>query len=185
VPIAIGQALESDFHNPLGMLSDCHRRIARFLETLITITEEAGGASLNDEQRQALRASLKYFREAAPKHTADEEDSLFPRMRKRADASGRFALLTVLHADHVAVVTQHDAVEELGCRWLSDDRVSADDAQRLLDLLHGLREMYQEHIEIEETKIFPFAAKILTPLDLHDIGKEMAHRRGLLPVGIG
>lgn len=32
MPIAIGQALASDFHNPLGMLSDCHRRIAPFLE---------------------------------------------------------------------------------------------------------------------------------------------------------
>jgi hypothetical protein len=26
--MAIGQAPESDFCNPLGMLSDCHRRIA-------------------------------------------------------------------------------------------------------------------------------------------------------------
>ena len=41
MPIAIGQAPESDFHNPLGMLSDCHRRIARLLEMLITVAEQA------------------------------------------------------------------------------------------------------------------------------------------------
>lgn len=186
MPIAIGQAPESDFHHPLGMLSDCHRRIARFLEILITLAEEASGEELNTEQREALETALKYFREAAPKHTADEEDSLFPRMRTRAGSSGkRFALLTVLHSDHLAAVQRHNGVEELGQRWLRAGRLSDREAQSLIDMLHGLREMYQEHIEIEETKLFPFAAKILTQHDLHEIGKEMAHRRGLLPVGIG
>lgn len=186
MPIAIGQPLESDFHHPLGMLSDCHRRIARFLEALITVAEEARGGELNSEQREVLDASLKYFREAAPKHTADEEDSLFPRIRTRAGSSGkRFALLTVLQSDHLAAVQRHSAVDKLGRRWLCTGPLSDHEAQSLIDLLHSLREMYQEHIEIEETRLFPFAAKILTPLDLHEIGKEMAHRRRLLPVGIG
>lgn len=186
MPIAIGQAPESDFHDPLGMLSDCHRRIARFLEALITVTEEARGGKLNANQRQGLEASLKYFREAAPKHTADEEESLFPRVRVRARPPGKsFALLTVLHGDHLAVVEAHDTVERLGSAWLLDDQLAADDAKSFLDLLCGLRETYQEHIEIEETRLFPFAAKILTPLDLQNIGKEMAQRRGLLAVAIG
>lgn len=180
MPIAIGQTLESDFHNPLGMLSDCHRRIARFLEALINLAEQARGGALDMDQREAMETALKYFREAAPKHTSDEEDSLFPRVRSRAGDSGkRFALLTVLHADHLVVVERHSAVDELGQTWLRDGRLSNEEAQRLLDLLHGLRETYQEHIEIEETKLFPFAAKILTTVDLEEIGKEMAHRRGL------
>jgi len=184
--ITIGQPPESDFNNPLGMLSDCHRRIARFLEVLINLAEEGGGGALSAEHRSALETSLRYFREGAPKHTADEEDSLFPRVRERAGEGGkRMALLTVLHGDHVAVVQAHDAVDELGRCWLRDNRLSDDDAERLVLLLRGLRDVYQEHIEIEETKLFPFAAKILTPNDLHEIGKEMAHRRGLQPVGIG
>lgn len=186
MPIAIGQAPESDFHNPLGMLSDCHRRIARFLEMLITVAEQAQGGHLESDQRQALEAGLKYFREAAPKHTADEEDSLFPRMRTRiGDTSKRSALMTLLHADHVAVVERHDTVDQLGRTWLHDGLLAAEDAARLLDVLRGLRETYQEHIEIEETKLFPLAATVLTPVDLQEIGKEMAHRRGLLTVGIG
>ena len=32
---------------------------------------------LDDETRHALELALRYFREAAPKHTADEEESLF------------------------------------------------------------------------------------------------------------
>ena len=65
MPISIGQPVESDFHNPLGMLSDCHRRIARFLEALINVTERARGDSLDLAQIEALETALKYFREAS------------------------------------------------------------------------------------------------------------------------
>lgn len=185
MPVAIGQMLESDFHNPLGMLSDCHRRIARFLETLISVAEQARGGVLEREHSEGLEASLKYFCEAAPKHTADEEDSLFPRVRTRADESGiRIPVLAVLHSDHIAAIDRHDAVDELCRTWLRDGRLTVEAAQNLLDLLYGLRETYQEHIEIEETKLFPLAAKVLTRSDWHEIGKEMAQRRGLSPVGL-
>jgi hemerythrin-like domain-containing protein len=183
MPIAIGQVLESDFRNPLGMLSDCHRRIARFLETLISVAEQSHGGALSDNQRQGLEASIKYFRESAPKHTADEEDSLFPRLRRRtADTGKRMALLTMLHSDHVAVVWQHDAVDQLVQHWLRDNRLPDVAAKRLIELLHGLRNTYQEHIEMEETRLFPFAAKMLTSGDLSEIGSEMAQRRGLAPL---
>ena len=182
MPITIGQAPESNFHDPLGMLTDCHRRIKRFLETLIDVAEQARGGALEEQQHQALETALQYFRDAAPKHTLDEEDSLFPLIRIRAAASDApFALLTDLHSDHVAVVSHHDAVDDLGRTWLSNGQLAVEDAGRFIDLLHGLRETYEEHIEIEETKLFPFAAKMLTPGDLQEMGKEMARRRGLAP----
>ena len=180
MPLTIGQPPESDFHNPLGMLSDCHRRIARFLEVLITIAETGRGAELDEEHREALDSALKYFREGAPKHTCDEEDSLFPRMRRRVGDSGaRFALLTLLHADHVAVEKSHAQVNEIGNAYLSEGRLTPEDAERFTKLLHELRTAYQEHIEIEERRLFPFAARILTRVDLEEIGNEMAQRRGL------
>src|SRR5215469_7184327 len=81
MPIVIGAKQESDFTDPIGMLGDCHRRIERFLSVLQTLASQRQGAPLNEQERNALSASLRYFREAAPKHTADEEESLFPRMR--------------------------------------------------------------------------------------------------------
>lgn len=180
MPIAIGQAPESDFDDPLGMLSDCHRRIKRFLETLINVAEQARGGALDEQQHRALETALRYFREGAPKHTSDEEDSLFPRIRIRAAASDeRSALLTDLHSDHQAVVTRHAEVDQLGRAWLSNGMLTVEAAERLIQLLHGLRETYEEHIETEETELFPFAAKLLTPGDLQEVGKEMARRRGL------
>jgi hemerythrin-like domain-containing protein len=78
--VTIGAKRESDFTDPLGMLSDCHRRVERFLRVLIDVTVQEQGAELSTEQQAALEAGLRYFREAAPKHTADEEESLFPRL---------------------------------------------------------------------------------------------------------
>ena len=85
MPITIGQKTENAFSNPLGLLSDCHRRIERFLDVLIEITRQARGGVLTEDQRNAMEAALRYFREAAPKHTSDEEQSLFPRMLACAD----------------------------------------------------------------------------------------------------
>ena len=102
---------------------------------------------------------------------------------RSAESGHRFPLLSVLHSDHVAAVERHDAVDSLCRTWLRDGRLTVEEAQQLIDLLYGLRKTYQEHIEIEETKLFPFAAKILTRSDLDEIGIEMAHRRGLAPVG--
>ena len=122
MPITIGKKNESDYTNPLGLLSDCHRRIERFLDVLIEITKQAGGAALNEDQGLALKTTLRYFREAAPKHTLDEEESLFARMLSAADERARSALglLDQLHSDHVQVDACHTEVEMLGSTWLSD-----------------------------------------------------------------
>jgi hypothetical protein len=67
------------------MLGDCHRRIERSLNVLVSVARQNGGW-LDEGQRTALVTSLHYFRDAAPKHTADEEDSLFPSLRQTCDA---------------------------------------------------------------------------------------------------
>lgn len=41
MPIVIGAKRESDFTDPIGMLGDCHRRIERFLNVLLTIATGA------------------------------------------------------------------------------------------------------------------------------------------------
>jgi len=76
MPIIIGSKRESDLTDPIGMLGDCHRRIEMFLDVLVSVAEQAHGDRLTEDQRGALETALRYFREAAPNHTADEEESL-------------------------------------------------------------------------------------------------------------
>ena len=181
MPITIGKPPESDFTDPLGMLSDCHRRIERFLGMLVEITEQARGAELDEEQRVVLKTSLRYFREAAPNHTRDEEESLFPRMRASISPRARamLARLDSLHKDHAAAAARHAEVDALGERWLAEGCLSAEAVRHLTGLLQGLRAVYQKHIGLEETEIFPLAAETLESSEIAALGREMASRRGI------
>jgi hemerythrin-like domain-containing protein len=181
MPIIIGARPESSFTNPIGLLSDCHRRIERFLDVLLGITREAGGQELSQEQRTALDTALRYFRVAAPKHTDDEEQSLFPRLRELDNPEIRSLLARVdsLEDDHVRANGLHQQADRLGQAWLNDGRLSSEQAARLTETLANLSSLYREHIGIEDHEIFPAAAAALSAADRTAIGSEMATRRGL------
>ena len=57
MPLQIGQRPDHGFDEPLGLLSDCHRRIEHFLGVLATITDEAAGGPLTPSDRRALEGS--------------------------------------------------------------------------------------------------------------------------------
>jgi hemerythrin-like domain-containing protein len=181
MPVTIGARRESDFTDPIGMLSDCHRRIERFLQTLIALAHEAQGQSLRSEQRSALETSLRYFREAAPKHTADEEESLFPRLRRlnSPEALSALARVDVLEQDHQRAERSHFEIERLGQEWLSRGQLEARHSARLQELLDGLSRLYQRHIRIEDTELFPSAKRLLSAVECGIIGAEMAARRAV------
>jgi len=148
---------------------------------MMSVAAREKGGPLTEEHRAALETSLRYFREAAPKHTADEEESLFPRLR-RLDPAGVQAILTridSLEQDHECARTAHDEVERLGQTWLSSGRLSPHEASRLSTVLDQLVRLYRRHIAIEDTEVFPFAASVLPPSDRESVGAEMAARRGM------
>ncbi len=181
MPITIGAKKESDFTDPIGMLGDCHRRIERFLSVLKKLACERQGAALSEQEQNAMSASLRYFREAAPKHTADEEESLFPRMRAADPAAARllFGRIDALESDHRTAVKLHSEVDVLGEMWLSRGKLAPDEASHFAALLEQLATLYERHIALEDTEVFPSAAKLLSPADRQVIGTEMAARRGL------
>jgi hemerythrin-like domain-containing protein len=181
MPIVIGAKRESDFTDPIGMLGDCHRRIEMFLNVLVRVAEQAQGGTLNEEQNGALETALRYFREAAPKHTADEEESLFPRLRQLESADVRALMMRIesLEEEHVCADRSHGEVDSLGRLWLKDGMLPADQAARLLTLLLQLRDLYRHHIATEDNEVFPAAALALSASDRQAIGSEMADRRSL------
>jgi hemerythrin-like domain-containing protein len=178
MPIVIGAKPESDFTDPVGLLTDCHRRIEGFLGVLVQVAAEARGGPLTDVQRRAFDNALRYFRDAAPKHTADEERSLFPRLRRAAEEA--MARVDALEADHVRADAAHAEVDRLGQEWLRTGSLSPADAERLSALLAELSELYRAHIAVEEREVFPLASRVLSPSDRDAVGTEMAARRGLL-----
>jgi hemerythrin-like domain-containing protein len=180
MPIKIGQRPDHGFDEPLGLLSDCHRRIENFLDVLARTAQQVAGGPLNDRRRADLEGALAYFQTAAPRHTADEEASLFPRLRASGDPAAAAALETVtrLERDHGAADQHHAEVDRLVRRWLGANALPADDLAALNEHLAALRAIYEPHIAIEDRELFPTAARLLSPSQIEEIGREMAARRG-------
>src|SRR5215475_7981668 len=105
--IQIGAKPDSGFDDPLGMLKDCHLRIEHFLRILCFVAERAHGPILTEEEATAVQSALNYFRVGGRRHTADEEQSLFPRLI----ATGGFAELDRLEEDHAEADESHAEVE--------------------------------------------------------------------------
>ncbi len=181
-----GQRPDHGFDEPLGLLSDCHRRIEHFLEVLVLIHEQTGGGALSQAQRTQLEGAVKYFAEAAPRHTADEEESLFPKLRASDDpaANAVVDVLQRLEQDHGRADEHHRAVDRLARKWLSDGMLPPADSRAFREHLRTLRGLYEVHIGIEDRELFPAAGRVLSADDLGAIGREMAARRSGPPQGV-
>jgi hemerythrin-like domain-containing protein len=183
MPITIGAKPAGDFSNPIELLSDCHRRIERFLRALATVALQARGGPMTQQQGDGWVLALGYFRNAAPRHTADEEESLFPRLRQIDLPQIREALAKMqqLESDHVQAAEWHDQVDQLGRRWLANGRLTGEETVAISDALARLSALYEGHIALEDQSVFPLAAAVLPDSEKAGIGIEMAQRRGLDP----
>lgn len=173
--IQIGAKPDSGFDDPLGMLKDCHRRVEQFLGILCLVVDRAQGRELTGEERVAAEAALHYFREGGQRHTADEEESLFPRLR--AASTQAEEAIARLESDHQDAGKLHDSVERLYKLWFEHGSLSDADTRELLSAMCQLKNLYTDHIRVEETEVFPFAAKTLDTVSLAAIGSEFKDRR--------
>lgn len=177
MPVQIGAKTHS-FSDPTALLSDCHRRIEMFLGALEKVAALIDQPLANDT-RVALKTALRYFREAAPKHTADEEVSVFPRLRRADDAEMKNALATLdsLEQEHRRADHLHARVDVLGKRALEESRLPPADATAFQEGVAELASIYKAHIRIEDDLIFPIAGRVLSRADKQIIATEMSARR--------
>jgi hemerythrin-like domain-containing protein len=182
MPVQIGATTHS-FDDPTGMLSDCHRRVEMFMGALLSVADVCH-QPLNDETRRALDLALRYFREAAPKHTADEEESLFPRLRQIANPELQIALshLDALENDHRWAEPLHEIVDLIGNEYLAKGELTPAKARDFRDAVSQLAAMYRRHIDVEDQQVFPVAAKVVSAELKAEIAKEMAARRAVRQV---
>ncbi len=173
--IQIGAKHDSGFDDPIGMLKDCHRRIESFLGILCVVVNRAQGRGLTGEERGAIGAALQYFRTGGQRHTVDEEESLFPRLRKSAVES--FKEIDRLENDHHEASGLHESVERLYSAWIETGGLGSEETLQLLSETARLKQLYAEHIQVEETIVFARAIEVLDSQTIAAIGTEFRFRR--------
>jgi len=139
---------------------------------------------LDERTRHSLDLALRYFREAAPKHTADEEESLFPRLRRISapEMSAALQQLDRLESDHLWAEPLHQAVDAIGTEYLRDGILSPGKVEQFREAVTKLAEMYRHHINLEDTVVFPVAARLMSTAEKAEVASEMAERRSVKPI---
>jgi len=176
VGIQIGSKLDSGFDDPIGMLKDCHRRIESFLQLLCLVADRANGRRLNDDEAGAVKSALSYFNTGGQRHTADEEQSLFPRLRNQQPGNEPKELHR-LEDDHQRANELHAEVQELYEIWMDSGLLSEDNQKTLAQSVAELEAIYKAHIKVEEEVVFPQASRTLDEKAIAEMGHEFRARR--------
>ena len=150
----------STIDHPLEHLVACHDRIEERLKVLERCVDSL--ETRPAEARAALESVFRYFESSGITHTADEEESVFPRMQDR---------LTEQEAALVAdLERQHREADELYAR-LKSGPIDRETVDRFCAL-------YRAHIATENRDLIAAARRVLAPAELDDISAEMKRRRG-------
>jgi pyridoxamine 5'-phosphate oxidase len=177
----INQPHIPDFSNPFGLLVHCHEKIEGQLKVLERAAQLIPHADVRllPELFAKVEAACAHFAVAGIKHTADEEESLFPRLRSCGAVAGREALdaMQELESQHRTAEQLHLEFDNLIARLPRDGSADSHDLDSFNELTTELTSFYRPHIELENNLVFPVAQRVLSPAEIHAIGQEMRERR--------
>jgi hemerythrin-like domain-containing protein len=177
---------EGGFDAPLDLWLACHERVLRFCGLLERLRLHVGQHGADTEAQQSATSIRRYFNEAAPRHHADEEADLFPRLvrwldERPAGVTADGAARTRAAID--ALMAEHRANEVL---WAGLDAALAQIAHGVaapLDAgqVEAFGRTYRRHIDVEEGVVMPAMKRAFSAADWTAIGAAMARRRGVAP----
>lgn len=166
-----------DFDQPIAVLKHCHDKIRRNLQTLQKLPAHLQAKGADEEAQQAAATVLRYFRDAAPNHHADEEEDLLPMLRQTAAGADK----QLLDALAPQILEEHEQMDAL---WAGLDKqldavaaskhaaLNAADAERFAAL-------YTAHMEKEEGNIAPMARRLFSDAQMQQLGNAMRKRRNI------
>ena len=157
---------KSTLDHPLEHLVACHGRIEERLAILERAAEHL--ETKPEEARQALESVFRYFETSGVNHTADEEESIFPRLAGRLTEEERAYI--------AALESQHQQTEDLYQRLR---RGPLADLSEYRALVARFCQLYREHIASENERLIATGKRLLSADDLTSISAEMRHRRGI------
>lgn len=158
----------------VDLLLGCHQRIRHFTNVALRLAQNPGAPA--EDRAQAASAVVRYFTIALPLHEADENDSVYPRLREALTAGA-------LAEANEAMVEQHRginaALSQLIPLWqtVESDPARQKSLQPLLATTTHLQSLWDVHLKLEEEQVVPAMRQYLTEYKLQEIYAEMRNRR--------
>ena len=159
--------------SPLQYILSDHFRQRALCQAL---DELADANTLDLEQVEAV---LRFLKGEFSAHVIDEEEDLFPLLRRRAepedDVDGVLGDLSLEHATDKKEAEQ--VISELSVAIETDGRGFP--SKKAAKLLHRFAASERRHLIVENAIVMPLARARLTEDDLRNLGRRMAARRGI------
>jgi hemerythrin-like domain-containing protein len=157
----------------LEMMERSHRRLEERLGELERAASAIVRERASDADIAAVDAVLDYLERSATRHETDEEESLFPRLRRELELS---ELIADLLAEHVLHRRQVGQLRTLRSGW-PDSGPDAGDGASLAVASNELARAYRSHIAREEHELMPIVRDRLSAIDRSALADEMQRRR--------
>lgn len=163
------------FEQPFEMLEACHERVRRSLVLLERLVGHVETHGHDAQSRSAAADVLRYFALAAPLHHEDEERHVFPMLEHCGDATLE-AATAGLRRDHARMDTLWAPLRVALGSWAALDTSPAP-TEPTRQQAHAFGSLYAEHLQIEETQVFPAARSRMDSARLAHMSADMARRR--------
>jgi hemerythrin-like domain-containing protein len=159
---------------PFDVLDAGHQQIVSALKQLADLVVHLQEHGVDGKAQEMARAIFQFFMNTAREHHVDEEKHVFPAMLSSGDDQLIQHTLRLqqdhgwIEEDWLELAPQIEAIAA-GYTWYNIDL--------LLHAIPVFTGLYQDHIALEESLIYPEARARMAAWDLHGMGREMAERR--------
>ncbi|MFQ5773483.1 MAG: hemerythrin domain-containing protein [Kiloniellaceae bacterium] len=164
----------TEFGSPIDFLSAEHERqlaVCDVLDRLVHNPRHGTDAAV-------LEAVRRYLVRDLPLHVADEEEDLFPLLRRRCPKSDDIEeIFELLQREHEMDQTLYQELIR-NLEALIAGHAFADPAQFMMNTF-VFSETQRRHLAWENSVILPRADRHLTEEDCAELGRRMAARRGI------
>ena len=169
------------FDDPLEILLACHRRIEKFLDTLIRLQAHVDARGVDAEASVAAQSLLRYFLKSAADHREDEEKDLLPLLQSRITDPDERARFDAFRDD---VESAHRELEALWSKLRRPLEGIAEGLTRPLAAadVHAFTTVYRKHIAAEEAVLQEFFRRWIGEAERRELGRRMSDRRKVVGV---
>src|SRR5690349_12979580 len=141
----------------LSQLVTTHHRQGEVMIALCDAARRLAGGRGGDDALAVVRDAVDFLGRAVPRHFADEEASLFPRLRKhRPDLGNEIDRIVAQHAVHLELGEQ---IAAMIAGWTEAPRPA--DAHGLVEVVERLAKLHEEHVAAEQV-VFAAAVQAVT-----------------------
>jgi hemerythrin-like domain-containing protein len=164
-----GRAIE-----PFDVLDACHQQMVTALQQMGDLVAYLQDKGVDGKAQDMARSIFLFFMNTARQHHLDEEKHVFPALIASGDDELVRHTLRLqqdhgwIEEDWLELAPQFESIAA-GYNWFNIDQ--------LAHAVPVFQALYQDHMALEESLIYPEARARIAEWDLQGMGREMALRR--------